>query len=254
MKHRIVIGIISALFAVAVTVVSYAEESEKASPVVTFSSKSSNKYVGDTGVVFYDRPVIQNELNVTLPRGFYANLWYSMALANAGWNTNDGNEFDPTIGWSGDVAGVTLDTGITYFDIRPVGTFGRGDVWQPYLELGKEFAPVKAHTITPYIKTEYGSPVKGNSKEDKGLHLHSGIRHKWQIADALALSQQSDFVFDDGAYGYSRAWVFSHALAVSYAVTDWLNLELGGKVFAPLTEAEDRSAQLFGYAGLKVGF
>lgn len=255
MKHRIVTGIISALLAVAVTAVCYAEEAEKAPPVVTFSSKYFSKYVGDTGVVFYDKPVVQSEINVSLPKGFYANLWYSTSLVHSGLNTNDGNEFDPTLGWSGDVAGVTLDAGITYFDIRPVGTFGRGDVWQPYIEFSKEFArDMSPHAITPYAKAEYGIPVQGNSRDDKGLHVHSGFRHVWHVAAPLDLKQQADFVFDDGAFGYSRAWVYSHTLAAAYTVTDWLSLELGGKVYVPLTHTEDRYTQVVCNAGLKVGF
>ncbi|MEI6213711.1 MAG: TorF family putative porin [Desulfuromonadales bacterium] len=254
MKLRIVTGIIYALLTAALMGVCYAEETEKPSPVVTFSSKYFTKYVGDTGVVFYDRPVVQSEINVALTKGFYVNLWYSMSLAHSGLDTNDGNEFDPTIGWSGDLAGITLDAGITYFDIRPVGTFGRGDVWQPYLEFYKEFALNKAHAIIPYAKTEYGIPAKGNSRDDKGLHVHSGLRHKWQVADKLGLSQQADFAFDDGAYNYSRAWVYSHALTMSYAVVDWLSLELGSKVYVPLSQVDDRSTQVVGNAGFKVTF
>lgn len=248
-------GIISALLIGFTTGVCFAGEVEKAPPVVTFSSKYYSKFVGDTGTVSYDRPVIQNELNVSLPKGFYANLWYSMSLAHMGLDTNDGNEFDPTIGWSGDVAGVTLDAGITYFDILPVGTFGRGDVWQPYVEFNKEFALNKAHGITPYVKTEYGIPVQGNAREDKGLHVHSGLRHKWQIADKLGLSQQAEFTFDDGAFGYSRAWVYSHTLTVAYSVTDWLSLEVCGKVYVPMEKADEgHSTQVVGNAGFKVFF
>jgi hypothetical protein len=247
-------GILSVLLVAALTGVCYADDAEQASPVVTFSSKVFSKYVGDTGVVFYDRPVIQSELNVSLPKGFYANIWYSMSLAHAGLDTNDGNEFDPTIGWSGDIAGITLDAGMTYFDLRPVGTFGRGDVWQPYVEFSKEFELNKAHAIAPFARTEYGIPVQGNAREDRGLHVHGGFRHKWQVADKLGLSQQADFAFDDGAYGYSRARVYSHTLAVSYAVTDWLGFELGGKVYVPLTQAENRNTRMVGTAGFKVGF
>jgi hypothetical protein len=98
LKQCIVIGIISTLLSAFAAGVSFAEEAEKTSPTVTFSSKIYNKYVGDTGVVFYDRPVVQSEINVSMPKGFYVNLWYSMSLAHAGLDTNDGNEFDPTLG------------------------------------------------------------------------------------------------------------------------------------------------------------
>ncbi len=255
MKQQTVMVLLTTLFAIFTSGLCYAEETEKALPVVTFSSKYYSKYVGDTGVVFYDRPVIQSEINVTLPKGLYANLWYSTSLANAGMNTNDGNEFDPTVGWCGDVAGITLDTGLTYFNIRPVGTFGRGDVWQPYIEFSKEFALNNApHAITPYAKAEYGIPVQDNSREDKGLHVHGGLRHAWHIAAAFGLKQQADFVFDDSAFGYSRAWVYSHSLALSCTLTDWLNLELGGKVYVPLTQAENRNTQVVGNAGFRAGF
>lgn len=255
MKQCIVSGIISVILVAFATAVCFAEEAEKAAPVVTFSSAIYNKYVGDTGIVFYDRPVVQNEITVSLPKGFYANLWYSMSLAHSGLDTNDGNEFDPTLGWSGELAEITIDAGITYFDIRPVGTFDRGDVWQPYTEISKAFALGKAHIISPYSKADYGIPVKGNARDDKGLHVHGGLKHKWQVADTLGLSQQADFVFDDGAFGYARAWVYSHALTMSYTVTDWLSLEVGGKVYAPLIKTDDGlSSHVIGNAGFKAGF
>lgn len=85
--------------------------------------------------------------------------------------------------------------------------------------------------------------------------MHGGLKDMWQISDTLVLSQQADFVFDDGAFGYERAWVYSHALTVSYTVTDWLSLEAGGKVYAPLIKTDDgRSSHVIGNAGFKVGF
>lgn len=189
MKQQIVMVHLTVLFAIFTSGVCYSEDAEKAPPTVTFSSKYFSKYVGDTGVVLYDRPVIQNELNISLPNGFYANLWYSMSLANAGLNTNDGNEFDPTLGWCGEVAGITLDAGLSYFDLRPMGTFGRGDVWQSYAEVSKEFSLHEAHDLAPYSRVEYGIPAHGNAREDKGLHVHSGLRHTWRMAGALGLKQ-----------------------------------------------------------------
>lgn len=77
-----------------------AAEPEKSMFEVNFSTKVLSRYVGDTGVVAYNRPVSQNDLIIThTPSGIYLNIWQSGSLSHPGRSTNYGNEIEYFLGW-----------------------------------------------------------------------------------------------------------------------------------------------------------
>jgi hypothetical protein len=99
---------------------------------LSFSSKVLNRYVGETGGVSYDRPVSQNDLTIThIPSGVYLDIWQSISLSHSGRSTNEGNEIDYFIGWSGDMWGIGVDTGIGYFDLITLFNMPAGDLNLP---------------------------------------------------------------------------------------------------------------------------
>jgi len=223
---------------------------------LSFSSKVLNRYVGETGVVSYNRPVSQNDLTIThVPSGIYLDIWQSISLSHTGRSTNEGNEIDYFIGWSGDMWGIGVDTGIGYFDLITLFNMPAGDVTQPYIELNKKIAIAGQHALTPYARIEYGIPAKGNAKEFRGLYVHTGLKHGWQVTDAISVNQKAAIIFDDGAYGADRAWVGAYEAAPSYRFREWLSLDLSGKVVGPFTGVTDgRTTQFIGSAGISLNY
>jgi len=223
---------------------------------ISFSSKVLNRYVGDTGVVSYDRPVSQNDLTITHnPSGVYLDIWQSISLTHSGRSTNYGNEIEYLIGWSGEIIGIGADAGIGYFDLITLFNMPEGDVIQPYIEFNKKITAAGQHTLTPYVRAEYGIPAKGNAKELKGLYVHTGLKHGWQITDDISVSQKAALIFDGGAYGADRAWVGAYEVSPSYRVREWLSLDLSGKVVGPFTSVTDgRTTQFIGSAGFSLNY
>lgn len=223
---------------------------------INFSTKVLNKYVGDTGFVAYNHPVSQNDLTIThVPSGIYLDIWQSISLSHSGRSTNYGNEIEYFLGWAGDIAGIGVDTGVAYFDLITLFNMPEGDVIQPYIELNKKFDVAGRHTLTPYVRAEYGIPAKGNANEFKGLYVYTGLKHGWQISKNVSVSQKAAIIFDDGAYGADRAWVGAYEISPSYRITEWLSFDLSGKVIGPFTNVTDgRKAQFIGGAGFSVNF
>ena len=115
---------------------------------INFSTKVLTQYAGDTGVVAYNRPVSQNDLTITLIQsGMYLDIWQSVSLSHPGRSTNYGNEIEYYAGWSGEISGIGVDTGVGYFDLITLFSMPEGDVIQPYFELNKKFdAAKRTHT------------------------------------------------------------------------------------------------------------
>jgi hypothetical protein len=223
---------------------------------VNLSAKVLNQYVGDTGVVNYNRPVLQNDLTIThVSSGVYLDIWQSISLSRSGVSSNYGNELEYFIGWSGEIFGIGADAGIGYFDLITLFNMPKGDVIQPYIELNKKAELGGHHTLIPYVRVEYGIPAKGNAKEFKGLYVYNGLKHGWQITEYISVNQKAVIIFDDGAYGADRAWVGAYEISSSYRIIEWLAFDLSGKVIAPFTKTTDgRKAQFIGSSGFSVTF
>jgi len=235
---------------------SSASEPERPLFEINFSTKVLNRYVGDTGVVAYNRPVSQSDLTITHnPTGIYLDIWQSISLNNAGRSTNFGNEIEYYVGWAGEITGIGVDTGVAYFDLITLFNMPEGDIIQPYIELNKKFAVAEGHTLTPYARAEYGIPAKGNAKEFKGLYVHTGLKHGWRMSKDVSVIQKAVIIFDDGAYGADRAWVGAYEMSPSYRITEWLSFDLSGKVIGPFSNVADgRKTQFIGGAGFSVNF
>ncbi len=231
------------------------EEVAEKSFEVSFSSKVFSQYVGDTGTVFYNRAVSQNDLTISHKSGVYLDVWTSTSLKNAGVATNYGNEVDYTLGWAGEISGVGIDAGVSYWDLVKLFEMPEGDIVQPYLELNKKVELAVGHTLTPSVKAEYGIPAKGNDPLSKGLHVHGALKHGWEISKHFSLNQKAVLTYDDGAYGASRALVGAYEFAPTVKLTSWLSLEGSAKVIGPLSQVDDgRKAEYIFAGGFSTSF
>ena len=69
---------------------------------VSFSSKLWPRYLGADGTIYHDEPVLQSDIFISLPKGFYFDIWHSVGLDDTDLSSNFGDEGPNfTLGWSG---------------------------------------------------------------------------------------------------------------------------------------------------------
>jgi len=218
----------------------------------SISTKTVAKYVGSAGTKFYDAPVQQTDIFISLPKGFYVDFWNSMPLNG---KENFGKEDDWTVGWNGKIgeSGLKADIGISYYDF--IGLFNSaGDTINPYAKISMDIAVTKNQTLTPYVKIEAPFPVSGSSLKG-GVRTYGGIIHTWQASEKLSLSQEAYVVYDNGAYGMDSGFIGKYAAGASLKIYKSLSLDASLSATAPLTKVHDgRKTEIVPAIGLSTKF
>ena len=162
-----------------------AEDKDKVS--VTVTSVVLSKYIGSAGSLAYDKPVWQTDIFISLPKGFYIDLWHSGDLRHGLGSQNYGNEIDWTFGWSPTFKWAQVDVGATYIDEPSLFGKWREDYVVPYLEVRRGIDAGKGHTLIPYLRAELILPVKMDW-EGRDDRYFLGTRHQWKVAPWLTLN------------------------------------------------------------------
>lgn len=224
----------------------------------TLSSKVYSKYLSElgTGSVCHDKPVIQTDLLISLPKGFYLNIWHSAGL-DEGLSSNYGNEINYTLGWSGKLRETKLSLGLSYFDCADLFIMPRGDLVFPYLEISKEIKVSKSHTLEPYVS--FGFPFSAHSNEfGHAVFYRAGVYHFWQINEKFRLYNKANLFFDNGGLsGYDSGLLGQYRCDFSYQISKSITLDLiSVKLNTPLSSLSDeRNKTNISYgAGIKIRF
>lgn len=94
-------------------------------------------------------PAVQGSINVNHSSGFYVGTWAS-SLEQDAFDIYGNLEVDVYGGWTGSLAsGVTADVGLLYY-VYPGGSFGDGNVFEPYASLSTTLGPVSAKVGVAY--------------------------------------------------------------------------------------------------------
>jgi len=222
---------------------------------VTFSSRIYSKYLGSyTGRVCDDDPSLQNDLFITLPKGFYLEIWNSIGLDGTGLSSDYGDELDYLVGWSGKLEEINLNIGIAYIDCIDLFESPRGDLILPYLEINKEFDVSEKHCLTPYLGFEFPFSAKGN-EFGHGFYTRVGLKHDWQISPKLVFNQKINLFFDDGALGDSGI-LGQYCCDLSWQISKPTTIDLISiKAIDPLTSLSDgRKAEMVYGTGMTYRF
>jgi hypothetical protein len=229
----------------------------RASDVTTSATtKVLSQYVGTTGVVYYDRPVLQSDIFVLLPRGFYFDIWWSTGFDD-NFSGNFDDELNWTLGWSRQLpAHLTLDLGIVYYDTYELfdSPGPVGDTLQPYLQISRGFNIGHAHSFIPFVRLEYQSPLKKGMSS--GLYTQIGVGHTWSITNMLSLGHELRLLHDSGAFGFESALIGSYKAGVSFKPFSALMLTLPSvQIISPLTDVSDeRETEIIYGFGLNFTF
>lgn len=224
----VLIGIFTAIAAGAEELKVPAVETEPAVSY-TLTTKALEKYLGSNGGVFHPHECFQPDLLVSLPRGFYADLWASRTEGN--WWGSFGDEADLTLGKLGE----GYDIGIAYFAIVEIAP---ADVVQLYAKFSMGGLDHDGHKLAPYLWLEHYFPTSGNSPV-KGSMLRAGGSHGWAINDRWSFSQQIGAFYDTGAFGFAEGTLAEWNAQLLFAVTPKLSLGVTAKCAAPIALSFD---------------
>jgi hypothetical protein len=188
---------------------------------ISLESMVWSRYLDSQGSVWSKRPISISDITISLRktplRGLYFNCEVYTALDKTAFaGQNFSNEIDLTLGFAREIKGIQVDFGVSYFDIIPLINTA-GNVWAPYVQIGKEFKLGKKHSITPYVQLD-GRIPRQNHVPQNGIFAVWGIKHSWQITESLSLKQKVNFLYDSGAFGLNEALLFQYRVETRYEI------------------------------------
>lgn len=96
---------------------------------------------------------VQGTINANHASGLYAGVWAS-SLEQDALDIYGSTEVDLYAGWTGKVSsGLTADVGLLYY-VYPAGSFGDGNVFEPYASVTGAIGPVSAKVGLNYAWTQ----------------------------------------------------------------------------------------------------
>lgn len=199
-----------------------------------------NKYtLTYVGKVVYDEPVIQGDLWFTLPKGFWADIWYS---TNPKFQENFGREIDYGFGWSN----KNVSAGFYYFDLmKQFSTAAIGDVTMTYVKALWPTGLGRRHQLTPYVEANYFYATQ-DLKANNGSYPMIGIQHDWkQAVGSVNLFQDVALVYDGGVFGSERGFIFRYQASLTAVLSKMFSVRLPyARVHTPLTSSiHDRKTE-----------
>lgn len=248
--NKILSLVLAGLFAA--NVVAETEAEDKLT--VNLSTKVWSEYLFTNGAIFHDKPVVQTDLFVGLPKGFYADLWWSAGLDGTDASSDFGDEIDYTLGWAGSLGKLDVDLGITYIDLFELFDSGEdGDVLQPYIELGQTLKLGEKHEFTLYTVFQWHQPLKDSMSN--GGYLISGAKDLWQISPKVSVSSEVSVLYDSGAYNYDDGLVGFANFEMSWQITKSFSMQLPSiKVAEPISTSDERKTQIVSGLGFSINF
>lgn len=219
---------------------------------VTVSSKVWSEYVGAMGVVVHNKPVLQTDLCLSLPKGFYFDIWHSAGLDDDDLSSNFGDEIDLTGGWTGEIGkNFYLNVGLIYYDIYPLLEGDQLDAFVPFIEAGRNFE-VGSHTIVPFGRLEVNL-LTGDT--NSGVYLFAGVKHVWKLPADFSIRQKADLFYDSGGFGMIPGLLGRYEGELSWQVSGIISLEpISVRVRTPLDSIPDRETEAAFGAGATLYF
>lgn len=234
MEKTSVLVILVAIISLGIVIGVVAAEDEISA---TLSSKVWSNYLGVTGSEIHSGAVLQTDLFISLPRGFYFDIWHSMGLDDTKLSSNYGDEVDYTLGWAGNIKGLGLDLGLSYYDCFKIFRGSGYDAFVLYSEASKPIQLSRTHLLTPFVRFEFQLPT-GDLKN--GLYSYAGVKHSWQITPKMTIKQKANLFYDTGAYGMKSGLLGHYEASLSWQLTKYFSVEpLNIKARLPITSFHD---------------
>jgi hypothetical protein len=235
------------------------DEGEKG-VAVEVASQWLSRYVSTGGVAFSKDPVLQSSLTVTLPSGFYGQVWHSTGISSDLLN-NTGAELDLYLGWSGRMYwlenpflnSLEWDLYISYQGYPSLFRM-KDDYMGLGFEVKKPFELNDCHMLSPFVAAEYYYPLSGNGGE-QGAYASVGLKHSWKVWGPVSLEQSVRGTYDSGVYGMESGLVGAYTASLQWKAIEHLNVDLGLLQYTvPISSFHDRSNEIVYGAGIRYSF
>lgn len=191
------------------------------------------KYLGTIGGVFYDSPIIVND--ITAAHGdFYLGMWNSTALGHGKYGETFGNEYDFYAGWSHKVGRVRYDVTGMYFLIARLSALN-DDLWVIDQKVSFPDCPV----VQPYVKLRFFNTVGRNSPSG-GVFVWGGLSRQQPIGifsrgRKMNVAIDLSAAYSDGPLGKTPGPVFGRlAIAPLLFVSERVSVSPSVVVQMPL--------------------
>ena len=211
-------------------------------PSVTFRTTVSERYPSfGSGSILYDKWVIQSDLCTSFRNGVYIDLWNSTPLTT-GWNKNLGSEQDLGIGWNGNVKGISMSLGSTYFDEPDLGTIGKGDTLYTHLTLSKQFycdSRWKSFGVNAEFENYTTMPESGF--QGGNLYSVGASKSLSFFKDRVSANTSLSLVYDDGGFGFDSGMLLRGYAGLDVKISKRVCLTpIQVLYYAPLTVRDSR--------------
>lgn len=232
-----------------VSSVAVAEDTNSTAPAVTLTSGIADRYIGfSSGEVFYNRAVVQSDVNVSFDSGFYVDIWNSKAVFNP-WGQTFGDEVDYGIGWIWRLLGFNIDVGLTYFDEPGVMSFGKDDCWYTHVTVshdvslpmlpGSKDSPLTVSATYEDYRTTAVTAYKG------GDRFSLGLSREQECNDHLSMNVSETFVYDSGAFDLDAGFLFRMETDLKWKLSEQLSLTFPQvNLYVPLTVSDNRETEV----------
>lgn len=211
------------------------------------------------GLKSSDDPVIQTELLLSMPYGFYVDLWHSAGLNDSDLSSDYADELDYTLGWAGTLADlglgredINVDIGVIYFDLVDIFK-SQDDIIRAYLRFDTEVM-IGDQAVTFYVQPEVNWTV--NSDLEGGGGVEFGAEHSIEIVGSLSYDHALRIYYDSGTAGLDAGFIGEYAGGLTWMLNDNINvIPIQFKASTPLEAlSDDRETEIIFGAAIEFSF
>lgn len=214
----------------------------------TMTFHYANKYLSfGSGAVLHNDQVIQAGITTSFENGLYVGLWGSYSPDG---ESNLGDEFDFTLGWSGSVGkGWNMNYSIAYFDEPQILEFGAGDILYNKLVFSR---PIDEYNFSVTIR--HYQPMSGSGFEG-GWLIGTSVSRGFKLSEKTSIFASIELNHDDGGFGGDSGLILNPFVSLSYSINDsitWDVIQANG--YIPLTVSDARKNDIMWSTGFKYSF
>jgi hypothetical protein len=178
-----------------------ADETSSWTPSVSLQSLVASKYVGGSGAVCDDQPVLQADLFLGFKNGLYVDLWNSAPIQGQIYNETFATEQDFTLGWNGSLHFFDVGIFADYCDEPGVENLGAQDMIFSELKVSKQLGDFTLFGVWDNYTVMPDSTYPGGNLFSLGL---GGQKNFFNIVN---VSGSIIPTYDVGSLGLKSGWL-----------------------------------------------